>query len=225
MSSARLGDAGRRSAAEVLEQLAEGDKRVHLDLGIGVPGARVRPRRNCSQSSGGAPSISAIIRVGSGAARLSANSTVESDRMSSRIPLTISRTFGSSNVNLAAGEAGVDQLAQLTVPRRIGEDQVALLDRVRHRRVGNRDALGRRELVRVPGHEPDVLVLQQRPELRDVVPAHRRRSRAAPGTPGTGRRRRSRASAEGTRYAGRPPSTRIGYQTYRHDLSDQSVST
>ena len=42
--------------------------------------------RNFSQSSGGAPSSSAIIRVGKGAASSSANSTVESGRTSSRTP-------------------------------------------------------------------------------------------------------------------------------------------
>lgn len=51
--------------------------------------------RNFSQSSGGAPSNSAIIRVGNGAANASANSWVDPGPTSSRTPWTIARTFGS----------------------------------------------------------------------------------------------------------------------------------
>ena len=40
--------------------------------------------------------------------------------------------------------------------------------------VGDGDAFGGGEFVRIRGHIPDVLVFQQRPELGDVVPAHRR---------------------------------------------------
>ena len=48
------------------------------------------------------------------------------------------------------------------------------------RRVRDGDALGRGEQRRVARHEADVLVLQQRPEVGDVVPAHRRRRAQLP---------------------------------------------
>ncbi len=54
--------------------------------GSALPVHGIRPPRNFSQSSGGAPSNSAIIRVGSGAASCSANSTGESGAISSRTP-------------------------------------------------------------------------------------------------------------------------------------------
>ena len=130
-------------------------------------------RRNCSQSSGGAPSNSAIIRVGSGAASSSANSWVDPDPTSAEDPVHDLAHLRLEDRHLPPGESGVDQLAQLTVPRRISEDEVAVLHRVRHHRIGDGDALRGRERVRVGRDVPDVLVLQQRPELRDVVPAHR----------------------------------------------------
>ena len=130
--------------------------------------------RNFSQSSGGAPSNSAIIRVGNGAASSSANSWVDPGRDVVENSVDDLAHLRLEDGHLPPGEPGVDQLAQLTVPRRVGEDEVALLNRVRHHGVGDRDALGRGELARVCGHIPDVLVLQQRPELGDVVPAHRR---------------------------------------------------
>ncbi len=74
------------------------------------------------------------------------------------------------------------------------------------------------------GYEPDVLVLQQRPELRDVVPAHRldraqflvRRVRIA-------RKEVGRVKRElGTQ--GSLP-RRDHYQTDKGDLSDVIVST
>ena len=123
-------------------------------------------RRNCSQSSGGAPSSSAIIRVGRGAAISSANSWVEPDVDVVEDPVDDLAHLRLEDGHLPPGEAGVDQLAQLPVPRRVGEDEVALLHRVRHHRVGDGDALGRGEHVRVARHVADVLVLQQRPELR-----------------------------------------------------------
>src|SRR3954454_24634075 len=76
--------------------------------------------------------------------------------------------------HLPPGEPRVDQLAQLTVPGRVSEDEVALLNRVRHHGVGDSDALRRRELVRICGNVANVLVFQQGPELRHVVPADRR---------------------------------------------------
>ena len=39
--------------------------------------------------------------------------------------------LGLQQSHLAAGEPGVDELAELPVPRRVGEDQVALLHRLR----------------------------------------------------------------------------------------------
>ena len=163
--------------------------------------------RNFSQSSGGAPSNSAIIRVGRGAASASANSTVEPGSDVVEDPVDDLAHLRLEDRHLPPGEPGVDQLAQLTVPRRVGEDEVALLNRVRHHGVGDGDALGRGELVRVGGHVPDVLVLQQRPELGDVVPAHRLvraqflvgRVRVAGEEVGGVQRER--------RYAGQPPST------------------
>ena len=64
--------------------------------GSAFPVAASDHARNCSQSSGGAPISSAIIRVGSGAAISSANSCTEPGWIPSRIPRTISRIFGSS---------------------------------------------------------------------------------------------------------------------------------
>ena len=66
--------------------------------GSAVPTAASDHVRNCSQSSGGAPIISAISRVGRGAAISSANSWSREVSTPSRMPLTISRTFGSSKV-------------------------------------------------------------------------------------------------------------------------------
>ncbi len=143
--------------------------------GSAVPVAASDQARNCSQSSGGAPINSAISRVGSGAAISSANSCTESGSTPSRMPRTISRIFGSSTEDAAPGEAGVDQLAHLPVPGRVGEDQAPGLHRARHRGVRDGDALGRGERGRAARDEPDVLVFQQRPEAGDVVPTHRRR--------------------------------------------------
>ena len=96
--------------------------------GSAVPTAASDHSRKRSQSSGGAPSISAIIRVGSGEAISSANSSglgrvdVVEDAFDDLAHLRLQQR------HLAAGEARVDELAELPVPRRVGEDQVALLN-------------------------------------------------------------------------------------------------
>ncbi len=145
---------------------------VHLDLGIGGPRARIRPPTELLPVVGRGAEQLGDHPGGQGSRELfgeldgGVGSDVVEDPVDDLAHLRL------ENRHLAPGEAGVDQLAQLTVPRRVGEDQVALLNRVRHHGVGDRDALGRGELVRVRGHVPDVLVLQQRPEVGDVVPAH-----------------------------------------------------
>ncbi len=170
----RLGPPGGDELLEVSEELADGDERIHLDLGIGVTGARVRPPAELfpvvgrrTEQLGDHPRRQwcreLLGELVGGAGR-----DVVEDPVDDLAHLRL------EDRHLASGESGVDQLAQLTVPRRIREDQVALLHRVRHHRVGDRDALRRGERVRVGRDVPDVLVLEQRPELGDVVPAHRR---------------------------------------------------
>ena len=66
------------------------------------------------------------------------------------------------------------RLAHLPVPRRVGEDEAAGLHRAGQCRVRDGDALGRAEGRRVARHEAHVVVFEQRPEIGDVIPAHRR---------------------------------------------------
>ena len=161
---------------EVLVQLADGRERVHLDLGVGDTGTCVGPStellpvlgRRTEQlrdHPGGQGSGDPFGELEGGAGFDIVEEPVH-DLADLRL----------QDGNPPPGEAGVDQLAQLPMARRVGEDEVALLHRVlRQDRVGNRDALGRGEQGRVARYVADVLVLQQRPELRDVVPDDGRR--------------------------------------------------
>ena len=173
---ARLGAPRGDQFLKVAEQLTDGDERILFDLGIGVSGARVRPSaeplpvvgRGAEQFGDhprrqGRGELFGELVGGPGA-------DIIQDAVDDLADLRL------ENRHLPPGESGVDQLAELPMPRRIGEDQVSLLHRVRHHGIGNGDALGGGERVRVRRHVPDVFVLEQRPEFRDVVPAHRRSS-------------------------------------------------
>ena len=141
---------GRRSAAGSTRTARRWPRKSPVSIsGSALPVHASDHLRNCSQSSGGAPSSSAIIRVGSGAASSSANSWVDPDRDVVEDSVDDLADLRLEDRHLPPGEPGVDQLAQLTVPRRVGEDEVALLNRVRHHGVGDGDALGRGELVRI----------------------------------------------------------------------------
>ena len=161
---------------EVFVQFADGRERVHLDLGVCDTGTCVGPstellpvlgRRTekLRDHPGGEGSRDPFGEL-EGGAGLDIGEEPVDDLADLRF----------QDGNPPPGEAGVDQLAQLPMAGRVGEDEVALLHRVlRQDRVGNRDALGRGEQGGVARYVANVLVLQQRPELRHVVPDDGRR--------------------------------------------------
>ena len=127
---ARFDAPGGDQLLEVLVELPHGDERVEFDLGVGGSGGRVRPR----------PELLPV--VGRGADQLGDH---PGGQRSGDLLGELVHGVGFDAVEDSAhdladlrlehghpppGEAGVDQLAQLPVPRRVGEDQVALLHRV-----------------------------------------------------------------------------------------------
>ena len=113
------------------------------------------------------------------------------------MPAAIVADFGSSTETPAPGEAGVDRSAHVPVPSRSVKIRLPSCTS-RHRRVRDGDALGQGVEARLRQlllNEHDVLVLQQHPEVGDVVPARRRRRAQGFTVRGSGRRRRSPANA------------------------------
>ena len=159
---------------EVLVQLAERDHVVHLDVGIGAS------RRRRPTTSGTAPSRPVVLQAsprssGWAGERRSRRRTRtrETGSTSSRIPLTISRTLGSSNVTWRRVKPELMSLRSCRCRGGSVKIRLPSWTGLGMRRIGDRDALGRRERQRVAGDEAHVLVLGQRPEVRHVVPHHR----------------------------------------------------
>src|SRR5581483_8864270 len=208
---------------EILVEFAYRDERVEFDLGVGGPGACVRPspellpvRGRCAEQFGDHPGRQ---RRG--------HPLGEFDGVAGyhvvQKPVHDLADFRLQDRHAPPGEPGVDQLAELPVPRRVGEDQVALLHRVGQHRVGDRDALRRAEQCGIAGHVADVLVFEQRPELGDVVPAHRRRgSQLLVRRIRVTREKVRGMQRDGCLYAAL---SRVRYRTDKDNLFDILVST